>query len=259
MTTFVTEAGRFYLPNGEAFYTVPNKSKPGESRPATVRDALKAGAEPSVTTVGKAVAAPGLTHYFIESAMDSVLALQRTEGESIEEFKARALRDSQEKGKQARERGTDIHGAIELHLCGKPYDSRFSPHIENVRAALSAKGVDIYSGKPERSFCLPGYFAGKVDLHGDGWVVDFKGVDDAKLGGRMGWPEHVRQLSAYAYGLGMPSARLLNVFVGRAEGGAQVREWTPEEAAKGLAEFLAILRFYRIQAGFPVEQLAQAA
>ncbi len=250
--TVAKEGGRFYLPSGETFYDVPNKSKPGETRPATTKDAKAAGAEPSVTTVEKAVAAPGLTNWLIDTAIDSALALPRLAGESLDDFKVRVKADSQEQAKKARDRGTDIHGAIELHLQGKPTDPQFNNHILNVGSALMGKGIDWLNGKPERSFCLPRQFAGKVDLHGEGWVCDFKSIADDKLGGRQGWPSHIRQLSAYAYGLGMPNARLLNVFIGRESGGAVVKEWTAEESLKGLAEFLAILKFYRIANGFPV-------
>ena len=252
MTT-PTEGGHFYLSDGTPFYTVPNKSRPGEVRPATVRDALKAVAEPSVSTVLKAAAAPGLVRYFVNSALDSALTLPRLPGESLDAFKARALLDSQEQAKRARDRGTELHTAIERHLSCQPFDSQFGPHVANVESALADKGINIREGRSERSFCLPGQYAGKVDLHGEGWVLDFKGVDDAKIGGRLGYPEHVRQLSAYANGLGMPDARLLNVFIGRTDGAVVVREWAPEDAVDALAEFLALLRFYRLVNGFPVD------
>ena len=256
---FAIESGHFYLPDSTPFYDVPNKSKPGQFRPATVRDALAAGAEPSVSTVLKAAAAPALNRWMVEQAVDSVLTLPRLPGESLDDFKVRAMRDSQEQGRQARDRGTALHGAIERDLQCKPTDPEFAPHIRNVKAALLEKGIDVTAGHSERSFCLPGQFGGKVDWHNDVAVLDFKGIDDSKLGGRMGYDEHIRQLSSYAYGLGIPQARLLNVFIGRAEGGVQLREWTRQEAAKGLAEFMALLRFYRISKGFPCNQLSEAA
>lgn len=247
-----TEGGHFYLPNAAPFYDVPNKSKPGESRPATVRDALKAGAEPSVSTVLKCAAAPGLVRYFVESALDSAARLERLPNEPIDAFKARALLDSQERGKQARERGTELHGAIERYLTGQSYDAQFGPHIRLTVAALDAVGVDLHAGKPEHSFCLPGQYGGKLDWHSDAAILDFKGIDDDKIGGRLGYEEHIRQLAAYGHGLGAPR-RLINVFIGRRDGAVVLREWTPAESTKALAEFMALLQFYRISKGFPVE------
>jgi hypothetical protein len=246
------ESGHFYRPDGSPFYDVPNKSRPGELRPATVRDALAAGAEPSVSTVLKCAAAPGLDRWKIEQAVDSVLTLPRLPGETLDAFKARAMLDSQEQGRKARERGTALHGAIERDLQCLPSDPAFASHIRNVAGALQSEGIDIRAGHSERSFCLPGQFGGKVDWHSESVVLDFKGIEDSKIGGRLGYDEHIRQLAAYGHGLGLKSPRLLNVFIGRERGDVQLREWKPAEASKALAEFLALLRFYRLSKGFPV-------
>lgn len=256
---FAVESGHFYLPDGSPFYDVPNKSRPGELRPATVRDALAAGAEPSVSTILKAAAAPQLTRWMIEQALDSALTLPRMPDEPLDAFKARALQDSQEQGKQARERGTALHGAIERHCACLPYDEQFGPHVRNVTAALAGVGIDLTAGKPEHAFCLPGLFGGKVDWHSENVVLDFKGVDDSKIGGRMGYPDHIRQLAAYRRGLGLPAgSRLLNVFIGRTEGAVMLREWTPAEESKGWREFYALAMFYRVSKGFPCAQLEAA-
>lgn len=253
MTTIATEAGRFYLPNGGMLETVPNKSRPGEFRPATVRDAVKAGAEPSVSTVIKAAAAPGLIKYFVDSAVDSALRLERLPNEPEAVYRARIVQDSQERAKQARERGTAIHGAIERHLLCQPFDEQFQPHIANVTAALADVGIDLQAGKPERSFCLVGRYGGKIDWSSEAAVLDFKGIDDGKIEGRLGYDEHIRQLAAYGNGLGLTRPRLLNVFIARDCGAVRIREWKPDEAAQALAEFLALLRFYRLSKGFPVD------
>lgn len=253
------ESGHFYLPDGSPFYDVPNKSRPGATRPATVRDALKAGAEPSVSTVLKCAAAPGLTRWLIETAVDSVLTLPRVPGESLDAFKERARIDAQEQSLKARDEGTAIHGAIERHLLCQNFDERFQAHVANVNAALAEVGIDLMAGKPERSFCLPGQYGGKIDWSDDAAVLDFKGIDDGKIEGRLGYDEHIRQLAAYDNGLGGKRRRMLNVFIGRKSGAVRVREWTAAEADKALTEFLALLRFYRITKGFPVSQLAEAA
>lgn len=259
MSAAASEKGHFYMPDGTPFYDVPNKSRPGELRSATVRDALKVGAEPSVSTVLKAAAAPQLTRWFVEKALESAIRLERLPGESPEEFKARALADSQEQSAKARDDGTALHGALERHLLCQPFDERFQPHVRCTVAALAEIGIDLSAGLPERSFCLPGYFGGKLDWNDGSTIVDFKGIDDSKLEGKLGWPDHIRQLSAYGMGLKMRRPRLVNVFIARGSGGVRVREWTHAEADKALAEFLALLRFYRLTKGFPVDGLKEAA
>lgn len=256
MASVAKESGHFYKPDGTPYYDVPNKSRPGESRPATTRDALKVGAEPSVSTVLKVAAAPQLTKWLIEQALDAALTLPRLPGESLDAFKARALRDSQEQSKKARDRGTELHGAIERHCQGLPYDEQFGPHVRTVTAALAEVGIDLMSGEPERSFCVPGMFGGKIDASSPEWVIDFKGIADDKLEGRLGYDEHIRQLAAYDVGSvggsGHPARRLINVFIARESGGVRLKEWTNAEARHAYEEFLCLLRFYRLTKGFPV-------
>lgn len=260
---FAKEGGHFYLPGGTPYYDVPNKSRPGESRPATTRDALKVGAEPSVSTVLKVAAAPQLTRWLIEQALDAALTLPRLPDESLDDFKARALRDSQEQGKKARDRGTEIHAAIERHCQCLPYDEQFGPHVRTVTEALAEVGIYLLAGQPERSFCVPGMFGGKIDWSSPVAVLDFKGIDDDKLEGKLGYDEHIRQLAAYDVGSGYvnlpPSRRLINVFIGRGSGGVRLKEWTRDEACHAYQEFLCLLRFYRLTKGFPVDGLREAA
>jgi hypothetical protein len=258
MAQIALESGHFYMPDGSPFYDVPNKSRPGESRPATIRDALKAGAEPSVSTVLKAAAAPGLVRWMVETAVDCALTLPRLPNEPLDAYKGRVMQDSQEQAKQARERGTAIHGALERHLLCQPFDEQFQPHVANVTTALAEVGIDLSAGKPERSFCLVGQYGGKIDWSDDSAVLDFKGIDDGKLEGRLGYDEHIRQLAAYDNGLGGKPRRKINVFIARESGAVRIREWTPAESQKALNEFLALLRFYRLSKGFPV-QLSEAA
>ena len=60
MTEIAKESGHWYDKDGNPAYTQPNKSKPGETRPTTLRDAKAQNLSPSVTTVLKIMAARGL-------------------------------------------------------------------------------------------------------------------------------------------------------------------------------------------------------
>jgi len=49
--SFATSSGHWYAQDGSAAYTQPNKSKPGQTRPTTLRDAKKFDLVPSVTGI----------------------------------------------------------------------------------------------------------------------------------------------------------------------------------------------------------------
>jgi hypothetical protein len=105
-------------------------------------------------------------------------------------------------------------------------------------------------------------FGGKIDWSSTVAVLDFKGIDDDKLEGRLGYDEHIRQLAAYDVGSAggiWPTRRMINVFIGRGSGGVRLREWTREEACHAYREFLCLLRFYRLTKGFPVDGIKEAA
>ena len=110
------ESTHWYAKDGSPAYTVMAKN--GEQRSTTLRDAKKMGLLPSVTTIMKAAASPGLEAWKINQMMLAALTLPRGEGEGEESFIKRIQADSKEHARKAAERGTQVHTAIEQFFDG---------------------------------------------------------------------------------------------------------------------------------------------
>jgi hypothetical protein len=243
------ESTHWYAKDGSPAYTVTAKN--GEPRATTLRDAKKMGLLPSVTTIMKAAASPGLEAWKMNQMMLAALTLPRGEGENEESFIKRIQSDSREHAKMAAERGTAVHAAIERFYEGT-IQADSLPYLEAVYKAVNDTFGDL-KWAVEKSFAhtsSPYGFAGKIDLHsldGDGVVIDFKTKEftSETLDKVAGFDENVMQLSAYRTGLVKPQARCANVFVSVTEPGlVVVKEWTQEELWRGWSMFDALKTFY---------------
>jgi hypothetical protein len=209
-----TEQGHYYdARDGSPRYTVPKKDGKGE-RATTIRDAKLHGWVPSVTTITKVMAAPGLENWKQDQILHAALTLPRIAGETEQDFAKRVKADAKAQGIAAAARGTALHGSIEQHIHGKTVPPEHFAHVNKVEIELEKVGIDLKCGKAEHSFAHPAGYGGKVDAHGDGWVVDFKTKDKIDPDKTLAWDEHVIQLAMYAHGLGIVAPRCLNVFVG---------------------------------------------
>lgn len=239
------EGGHWYAKDGTPMYTVPAKN--GEPRATTLRDAKKLGLLPSVTTIMKAAASPGLEAWKLNQMMLAALTLPRMDGENEESFIKRIQADSKDQARQAADRGTAVHAAIEKFYDGQ-IEADSLPYLEAVY-----KAVEGHFGAPrwavEKSFAYYGY-AGKVDMHtleGSGVVIDFKTKEftSETLEKVAGFDENVMQLAAYRTGLEIPNARCANVFVSVTEPGlVVVREWTQDELVRGWKMFDALKTYW---------------
>ena len=119
MTTIIArsaESVHWYRQDGGPQYTV--KAKDGSDRSTTIRDARKMDLVPSVTTILKVAAKPGLEQWKLEQMLLSALTLPRAQSEDEKAYIARIVADSKETGKQAAEAGTRIHESIESWFDG---------------------------------------------------------------------------------------------------------------------------------------------
>jgi hypothetical protein len=200
---FASDSGHWYTKDGEPAYTVIGKN--GKERATTVRDARSMNLIPSVTTILKScLPAPGLENWKIDQALLSALTLPRLEGETDTDFMARAKYDAKQQSINAMQKGTDVHGAVELHLQGRPYDQRYAPHVVGVMEALKKLAPPSVSESyfiAERSFAGNRY-GGKVDVHCPLFVLDLKTKDFSDNLPSI-YDEHRYQLAAYAHGLGL--------------------------------------------------------
>jgi hypothetical protein len=250
------ESTHFYTRTGEPAYTV--KAKAGHDRPTTVADARKLGLVPSVTTVIRCAAAPGLTNWMIDQAILAALTLPLVAGETSEAYLARIKRDSKEQAKKAAERGTGIHAAIQgAYESGHSFG--YGAHVSAAMAAVT--GWLEHSWKAEKSFAHPLGFGGKVDLSCNAAVLDFKTKEFDEKTDLKTWDEHALQLAAYREGLGMPQARAAICYVSVTTPGlAKVVEIPEEDLSRGWECFVHLLSFWkaknRYQPSFQVKEAA---
>ena len=210
------ESVHWYRQDGAPQYTV--KAKDGSDRPTTLRDARKMDLVPSVTTVMKIAAKPGLEQWKLEQMLLSALTLPKFAHEDEKAYIARIVADSKETGKQAAEKGTRIHESIESWFDGK----KDVPH-KDIALAFEEHIFNHFKTHPdqpwltERAFASPLGFGGKVDLFCEadqhapvGIVLDAKSKDFGPDDKVDAYDEHLMQLAAYRNGLNLPHARCAN-------------------------------------------------
>lgn len=251
MIVRASESQHWYTRTGDPAYTVKNKD--GHQRPTTLRDARKLGLVPSVTTIIKCAASPGLEAWKLQQMMLAALTLPRAPGESEESFIGRIQMDSKEQAKMAAERGSEVHAALESFFETRHVTSKFAESVIGTESEIVKIFGDL-SWATEKSFSRDG-FGGKVDLHsrdGQGVVIDFKTKEftSETMDKAQGFDEHLMQLAAYRVGLDIPQARCANVFVSVTQPGlVVVREWTQEDLTRGWKMFCSLLEFWYAKSG----------
>lgn len=229
--TFASEAGHWYTQDGEPAYEVLGKN--GKLRPTTVRDARKLNLAPSVTTIIRCAAAPGLEKWKRDNP----------DWETI--------------SGDARDLGTQIHGCIETCFRDQHYDPQ-APHYDAVSGAFDA--LDGWCGSdvlPEKSFCHPIGYGGKCDVHKPGFVADFKSKDFTEDKLPLTYENHSMQLAAYREGFGMPTARCAIIYVSTAVPGlTHLVEICQADLDCGWEMFRALLTYWQWKnQHFPIEEL----
>jgi len=243
----VAEGTHFYDRQGRPVYEVPNGSK-GGMRPTTVRDARRMNLVPSVTTIIKMQAQPGLDIWKTDQAILAALTLPRREGELEADWLCRVKQDSKAQGQAAADLGTEIHAAIQAYYERK---AKPAPHMyEHVKGAVLCVGENAPQVPwfPERSFAHASGYGGKCDLSSYGWVLDFKGKDfgPAEAPCLKTWDEHAQQLSAYRKGLALHGARCAIVYFSRTNPGlARFIEIPESDLQRGWNMFSALLEFWK--------------
>lgn len=246
-TPRAAESTHWYTRDGVPRYTIIGAN--GKERNTTLRDARKEGLIPSVTTILKVANNPVLNQWIQKQVLMAALTLPKVEGETSDEYIARIMNDSKQQGKDAADKGTEIHNAVQSFYEGKSDDTYVEHRRGCVHALQEHYGDVIWIS--ERAFGHEMGFGGKCDLHspqGDGIVVDIKTKDFDDPDKVDGYDEHLMQLAAYRVGLGIPHARCGNVFVSRTVAGlATVKEWSEEDLERGWQMFYSLLRFWQIK------------
>lgn len=262
MATIIARAAEsvhWYRQDGAPQYTV--KAKDGSDRPTTLRDARTMKLVPSVTTILKVAAKPGLEQWKLEQMLLAALTLPKSHDESEKSYIARIVADSKETGKQAAEAGTRIHESIESYLAGNKQVEHRSIAVAFEESVCKHFSLTTPKWIVERSFADGAGFGGKIDLYCDpsdeaphGIVIDTKSKDFGVGDKVEAYDEHLMQLAAYRHGLGLQNARCANVFVSRTVPGLiEIVEWTQEELDRGIAMFFCLLNFWKLKNNFFLE------
>ena len=248
---FASENSHWYTPSGQPCHTV--LSAKGAERNTTLRDARKMNLSPSVTSVIKVMAAPGLERWKREQSMLAALTLPKNDGESEYMWFKRVREDAMEQAKEAAEEGTRIHGAIERHFSDQTVTREYEPFTRGVEHALHEScGEQKWS--TERTFTSNFGYGGCMDLHSKEWVVDFKGKEFSAGDDLKTYDEHHMQLAAYRRGLGSYCRRAAIVFVSRNEPGlCQFHEIEEEDLERGWAMFFSCLTLWMAQKRYAPE------
>jgi hypothetical protein len=251
--TRAAESTHWYTREGQPAYTV--KAKAGHERPTTLADARKLNLVPSVTTVIKSAAAPGLERWKLDQMMQAALTLPRLDGESEAAWIARVWTDSGETARKAAERGTAVHAAIQEFYTSGVSEKDFYPHVEGVCRELEKwSSLDTECAMVEQSFAHPLGFGGKVDIccTSPYFVADFKtkefgaAIDKLQLDDLKTWDEQAMQIAAYREGLGMGTARGAIVYVSVTTPGlAKLIEIPEEELSRGWEMFVHLLSYWK--------------
>lgn len=163
--------GHWYTENGESAHTVMGKN--GNFRNTTVADARKMLLYPSVTSILSILDKPQLTNWKIEQSIMASLTLPKEEGETLEDYARRVVKDSKEATSKAAEHGTRMHEQAENILMGRAVckDEDLQPYIETFKKWADENVEKTYWC--EKALVGAGY-AGRCDAY-----VKLRGIGDA--------------------------------------------------------------------------------
>jgi hypothetical protein len=241
----------WYDKEGTPRYEIENQSLVSGApkiRKTTLRDARKYGWVPSVSTVWKdVVASPGLNRYFQDQLFESMLESKQYWDEDEKEFKKRVFALSKEHSIKSSERGTYMHNLIEQQLltgsCGSENPNEI--HMVTQTLAKMREVCGDQDWKVEKSFAHPMGYGGKIDVHSDEWVVDFKTKEVLDEGKKPDlYDSYGVQLAAYNHGIG-GGRKLLNLFVSVSSPGYVV-EYQWEERERLFSMFEAALQLWKL-------------
>ena len=231
----------WYDKDGSPRYEIEGKNG---MRQTTLRDARKHGWVPSVSTIWKdMVAAPGLTRYYQDQLFEAQIKNPRKVLEEDKDYKKRVFAISRDAALKAAERGTMIHGELEKHF---RHGWTNTEHLELIKGTKE-KLLEICGDQDwqvETSFAHGAGYGGKIDMHCDEWMVDFKTkeLDSGKKPDL--YDSYGVQLAAYDHGLG-GGRKLLNLFISVSSPGYVVEhQWEERERLADM--FMTALKLWQL-------------
>ncbi|MFA5323876.1 MAG: hypothetical protein WC373_14490 [Smithella sp.] len=208
----------------------------------------KLGLLPSVTSIIKCAASPGLELWKNQQILMAALTTDRIENESEQEWVDRIIKDSQEQALRARERGTLIHSYVQDWFEGNEIEQG----LDGYPFAMSAHDTIFNEVKNQEWVCEKSFstekYGGKADLHNINFLIDIKTTDkpveDLKL-----WDDHYLQLAAYRAGLGIITATCGILYINSRTAASRLVWAGEKELVKGMKMFNALLDYYYSKTG----------
>ena len=219
-------------------------------RPSTLRDARKHDWVPSVSTIWNDVVARPMLSKWMQTELMQALWTEAHSADNLKrgggfpEFEKLARDRFNKKQQDVMGRGTLIHDQLEKYYTGVDVPVAYTTMCEAVdRKLTEVCGSNDWVA--EKSFSHHSGYGGKVDLHNDEWVVDFKTKefpDEPKVK-KMVYDDYGTQLAAYGQGLG-GGRRLLNLFID--VGSPRVLEWEHEDVNRFQTMFNHALSLWKL-------------
>lgn len=241
----------YYYPSGKACWDVPNKSKPGESRNTTVKDARALGLIPSPTTVLKLLHRHALVEWLVEQAVLAAVTTPIKNGELLDDYVHRVInfdRVQDEERNAAAERGKAIHKTIQCAI-SRPgekdwMEGDYMLEVKSTIEALRSIGRVVAT---EKVIVGDGY-AGMTDciLENDTeiWDVDFKSCRNIP---DRPYDEQKLQVASYCGGLGNTGNKTIRgmlIYVSTTEPG-KVKAVEVENWQAHYERFKLLLHFFK--------------
>ena len=249
---YESEAAHWYDREGKGCHTVPNKSKPGESRNTTIRDAKKMGLVPSVSGILGQLDKPALTRWHWKQRLQ--IAHRMPHIENYEEWERMVSTEFAESNTAAAI-GTRIHGAIEeFYETGVIKSGQDHERVCNTILLID----NLFPNREwstERAFSSSLGYGGCCDLHCPATgieraiVLDFKTKDgDVSKGVKMYDDINACQLESYGKGLGLDNPILVNVFISRTDDSVSYKVWDKSDTY--WKKFNLLLDLWKLNKGY---------
>lgn len=240
----------FYDLQGNPVYEVPCSTKEG-MRPTTIKDARKLNLVPSVTEIINIPDKYFLRKWQIEQTLNAAWNNKKKLLTEIE-WKDLVLKESNKISDNSKQLGSKIHDSLEQYFKSFHLDLKDTFNLEYINPAIQVllKNCSRELYVAEKSFAHELGFGGKVDLHGEDFVLDFKTKDkewEDGEGKSLVYDTHVMQLAAYREGLNLPCAKCYNLFISTKKPGlVYLHEWKETEVQRGWSMFKCLLQYWRL-------------
>lgn len=238
----------------EPRHFVAQKSDPSKTRASRVSDAKAAKKSgevwyASVTSVLGILDKPALLNWKIDKHLEQAYAVSQDKSfdEYINIVKAKTS-DALDSAPQA---GTDIHKILEDWL----FENREFSNLTEVEKLICFNIEKELSNRINGDILKEQYFinkdkgyAGCADLVCNGWIIDYKSKQEKSkfIPGKMAYPEHYRQLSAYGKAFFKDAGfRAANIFICLETGEIDFHEHKKEDLDNGWLDFLDCLSLYK--------------